>query len=50
MIVLETKRVLLRHFVLTDLDPLFMFYSDPDVVKYIPDAPRTYQETAEELA
>lgn len=32
-----------------DLDDLFAFYSDPDVVKYIPDAPRTYEETKEDL-
>ena len=32
-----------------DLDDLFSFYSDPDVVKYIPDAPRSYEETREEL-
>ena len=32
-----------------DLDDLFALYSDPDVVKYIPDAPRTYEETREEL-
>ena len=49
MILLETKRLSLRHFVMDDLDNLFSFYSDPDVVKYIPDAPRTYQETKEEL-
>lgn len=49
MMILETSRLLLRHFVMTDLDHLFMFYSDPDVVKYIPDAPRTYEETKEEL-
>jgi RimJ/RimL family protein N-acetyltransferase len=49
MILLETKRLSLRHFVMDDLDNLFSFYSDPDVVKYIPDAPRAYQETKEEL-
>ena len=49
MILLETKRLSLRHFVMDDLDNLFSFYGDPDVVKYIPDAPRTYQETKEEL-
>jgi RimJ/RimL family protein N-acetyltransferase len=49
MILLKTKRLSLRHFVMDDLDNLFSFYSDPDVVKYIPDAPRTYQETKEEL-
>ena len=32
-----------------DLDNLFAFYSDPEVVKYIPDAPRSYEETREEL-
>jgi ribosomal-protein-alanine N-acetyltransferase len=47
--ILETKRLLLRHFVIDDLDDLFSFYSDPEVVKYIPDAPRTYEETKEEL-
>lgn len=47
--ILETKRLLLRHFVMSDLDSLFSFYSDPDVIKYIPDAPRTYEETKEEL-
>src|SRR5688500_13967773 len=49
MILLETKRLSLRHLVMDDLDNLFSFYRDPDVVKYIPDAPRTYQETKEEL-
>ena len=48
-IILETKRLLLRRFVMSDLDALLTFYSDPDVVKYIPDAPRTYEETKEEL-
>jgi ribosomal-protein-alanine N-acetyltransferase len=49
MIILETQRLLLRRFVINDLDLLFTFYRDPDVVKYIPDAPRTYEETREEL-
>ena len=49
MIILETKRLLLRRFLIEDLDALFAFYSDPDVVRYIPDAPRTYEETREEL-
>jgi ribosomal-protein-alanine N-acetyltransferase len=34
---------------MNDLDDLFAFYSDPEVIKYIPDAPRTYRETKEEL-
>lgn len=49
MNILETKRLLLRHFTMDDLDSLFAFYSDPDVTRYIPDAPRTYEETKEEL-
>ena len=48
-IILETQRLLLRHLVLSDLDALFQFYSDPEVIKYIPDAPRTREETKEEL-
>jgi ribosomal-protein-alanine N-acetyltransferase len=48
-VILETNRLFLRHFVPNDVDSLFAFYSDPDVVKYIPDAPRTFEETKEEL-
>ena len=48
-VILETPRLLLRHLVLRDLEDLFAFYSDPEVVKYIPDAPHTYEETKEEL-
>ena len=47
--ILETNRLLFRHFVMSDLDELSAFYRDPEVVKYIPDAPRTYEETKEEL-
>ena len=47
--ILETKRLLLRRLVMSDLDELYSFYSDPEVIKYIPDAPRTYEETREEL-
>jgi RimJ/RimL family protein N-acetyltransferase len=48
-VILETKRLLLRHLVIDDLSNLSAFYRDPDVVQYIPDAPRTYEETREEL-
>ena len=47
--ILETKRLLLRRLVMSDLDDLYSFYCDPEVIKYIPDAPRTYEETREEL-
>jgi RimJ/RimL family protein N-acetyltransferase len=49
MIILETKRLILRRQVLSDLDDLFALYCDPEVTKYIPDAPRSYAETREEL-
>ena len=49
MIILETERLLLRHQILTDLGALHALYSDPEITKYIPDAPRNYAETREEL-
>ena len=48
-IILETKRLLLRHQVLADLDDLWALYCDPEITKYIPDAPRTREEAQEEL-
>jgi RimJ/RimL family protein N-acetyltransferase len=49
MKILETSRLLLRHPMPEDLDSLYALYSDPEVTRCIPDAPRTYQETQEEL-
>ena len=49
MKILETKRLILRHLEPTDLDDLFALYRDPDVIRYIPDAPRNYEETRGEL-
>ncbi len=49
MNILETDRLILRRQVLDDLDHLFALYSDPQVSKYIPDAPRTYEDAREEL-
>lgn len=49
MIVTETSRLILRHQELDDLDSLFALYSDPEVIRYIPDAPRSYDETRAEL-
>lgn len=48
-IILETKRLTLRHQVLSDLDDLWTLYCDPEITKYIPDAPRTRDEAKEEL-
>ncbi len=49
MKILETQRLILRRQVPEDLDSLFALYGDPDVTRYIPDAPRTRQEASEEL-
>lgn len=48
--ILETSRLVFRLLVPEDLDSLFALYGDPDVVRYIPDAPRTYEEAQKELA
>ena len=49
MVVLETPRLLLRHLVSEDLEPLFALYRDPEVRKYFPDGTRTLEETRAEL-
>ncbi|MBI2331031.1 MAG: GNAT family N-acetyltransferase [Chloroflexi bacterium] len=48
-IILETKRLTLRHQVLADLDDLWALYQNPNITKYIPDAPRSREEAQEEL-
>ncbi|KAM3092395.1 GNAT family N-acetyltransferase [Phormidesmis sp. 146-12] len=49
MKILETKRLILRHLVRSDLDALFKLYSDPEVRQYFPEGTLTYDETQEEL-
>lgn len=49
MKILETDRLLLRHQLSSDLDDLYALYCDPQVIRYIPDAPRNYEETRLEL-
>jgi RimJ/RimL family protein N-acetyltransferase len=48
-IILETERLILRRQVIEDLDDLWALYCDPQITKYIPDAPRSYEEAREEL-
>lgn len=48
-IILETRRLLLRRQVIEDLDALWALYCDPKITKYIHDAPRSYEESREEL-
>jgi ribosomal-protein-alanine N-acetyltransferase len=49
MNILETNRLLLRHQVIADLDDLWALYCDPEITKYIPDAPRSREEAQQEL-
>ncbi|RPI21572.1 MAG: N-acetyltransferase [Chloroflexota bacterium] len=49
MIILETKRLILRHLEPGDLDSLYKLYSDPEVRRYFPEGTLTYAETQEEL-
>jgi ribosomal-protein-alanine N-acetyltransferase len=48
-IILETKRLRLRHQVIEDLEALWALYCNPEITKYIPDAPRSREEAQEEL-
>ncbi len=49
MIILETPQLILRRQVPADLDDLWALYCDPEITRYIPDAPRTRDEAREEL-
>lgn len=49
MKILETERLLLRHLTPDDLDDLWALYCDPEITKFIPDAPRNYAEARQEL-
>src|SRR5512138_849967 len=48
-IILETKRLILRRQVIQDLDALWALYCDPEITRYIPDAPSSREEAQEEL-
>jgi len=48
-VILETPRLILRHQVIEDLDDLWALYCNPNITKYIPDAPRSREEAREEL-
>jgi ribosomal-protein-alanine N-acetyltransferase len=49
MVILETNRLLVRHQVIEDLDALWALYCNPEITRYIPDAPRSREEAKEEL-
>ena len=49
MIILETKRLFLRRQIIEDLDALWALYCNPNITRFIPDAPRSREEAKEEL-
>lgn len=48
-VILETERLVLRRQTLDDLDDLWALYCDPEITRYIPDAPTSREEAEEEL-
>lgn len=48
-IIIETNRLMIRRQVIEDLEYLWALYRDPDIIKFIPDAPRSREEAKEEL-
>jgi ribosomal-protein-alanine N-acetyltransferase len=49
MVILETKRLTLRHLEMGDLDSLYRLYRDPQIRAHFPEGTRTLAETKEEL-
>jgi [ribosomal protein S5]-alanine N-acetyltransferase len=49
MVILNTERLILRHFQAEDLEPLYDLYRDPEMRKYYPDGTRTREQTKGEL-
>ena len=48
-IILETKRLFLRHLVMEDLADLYALYRDPEIRRYFPEGVLSLEETQEEL-
>ena len=48
-VILETSRLLLRHFVLNDVQDLYPLYQDMEIRRYFPDSVLSYEDTKEEL-
>jgi len=49
MLILETKRLRLRHMIPEDLEALFTLYRDTEMRRYFPEGTLSYVETEEEL-
>ena len=48
-VILETPRLLLRHFGMQDVQELHRLYQDIEIRRYFPDGVLSYEETKEEL-
>jgi len=48
-IILKTERLILRRFIIEDLNDLFVLYSNPEIRRYFPDGVKNYEDTKEEL-
>jgi RimJ/RimL family protein N-acetyltransferase len=49
MKILDTKRLVLRHPIHADLEDWYALYCEPELIRYIPDAPRSYEQAQKEL-
>lgn len=49
MIILETRRLTLRHFEMGDLDALHHLYRDPEIRRHFPEGTLSLEQTREEL-
>jgi RimJ/RimL family protein N-acetyltransferase len=49
MLVIESPRLMLRHFEHDDLEPLAALYGDPEIRRYYPDGVLSRDQTREEL-
>lgn len=49
MVILETERLVMRHFESEDIEALFALYRDPEVRRFFPEGTLSLEETREEL-
>ena len=49
MKILETKRLVLRHLLPSDVDDLYALYRDPEIRRFFPEGTLTREETKEEV-
>lgn len=49
MVIVRTRRLLLRRLVAEDLEALYALYPDPEVRRYFPDGTRNLEQTRDEL-